>query len=376
MKGRRLLVGGGFLFAALTSPAWAVEAELAKLGTSSTLEFSPQARERFQIPVEVVKKATLTVRVLDADGQLVRVIKRGTLAPGQHKVEWDGKDESGRIVPNEVYVPVIEATARGTTTIYDPRQHSGGESVAVTSVRALNTGGIEYSLPEPARVLIRVGVKSGPMLRSLAVWQPRAAGLNVERWDGMDSTGRIRFVDGPDLAFLVLAFALPKGAIITTGNDSLSYLEYRKAQGSQATPAQAKPADVSARPTERDGRRIQSEYFDSPLAYREPALTLVVEPGAELEKNSDGAVILHQGKNVRLRVTVPDEDKWLLQEQLYEVAFFVNYEFVSEEERGYLPLTWAWTPGSVAPGVHVISANVTGLGGRVGTASVPVDVRP
>jgi hypothetical protein len=43
---------------------------------------------------------------------------------------------------------------------------------------------------------------------------------------------------------------------------------------------------------------------------------------------------------VRVSVDLHPDDRWLMQEQLYEVAYFVDGDFVSEEENGYVPIAW------------------------------------
>ena len=67
---------------------------------------------------------------------------------------------------------------------------------------------------------------------------------------------------------------------------------------------------------------------------------------------------------------MPAEDKWPLEQSLYEVSFFLDQQFVSEEETGYTPLTWRWDPAGLAPGLHVMTVNVSGYWGHVGVASV------
>jgi hypothetical protein len=50
----------------------------------------------------------VSVRILDVGGRLVRSLVRGPLAAGQHRYEWDGRDEVGRRLAAGVYVVVIE----------------------------------------------------------------------------------------------------------------------------------------------------------------------------------------------------------------------------------------------------------------------------
>ena len=46
------------------------------------------------------------------------------------------------------------------------------------------TGEIKYTLPEPASVRLRIGIRNGgPMLRTLLDWELREKGPHVEVWD-------------------------------------------------------------------------------------------------------------------------------------------------------------------------------------------------
>jgi hypothetical protein len=90
---------------------------------------------------------------------------------------------------------------------------------------------------------------------------------------------------------------------------------------------------------------------------------------------ADASPVLVTGP-LTMRVNVPEQDRWLLQSSQYEVAFFIDGEFVSEEERGYVPLSWKWDPANLAPGRHMLTVNVSGFAGQVGVKSVPLQVAP
>ena len=69
-----------------------------------------------------------------------------------------------------------------------------------------------------------------------------------------------------------------------------------------------------------------------------------------------------------------DEDRWAMQQSLYEVAFFVDNQFLSEEEQGYVPLTWRWNPAGLKPGIHLVTVNVSGFNGQVGVKSLQIAI--
>ncbi len=65
------------------------------------------------------------IRIFAPDGGLIRTLADGadqTVSRAQHA--WDGRDDTGKIVPDEAYTFVIK-TAAGA--VYDPTTFSGGE---------------------------------------------------------------------------------------------------------------------------------------------------------------------------------------------------------------------------------------------------------
>jgi hypothetical protein len=169
------------------------------------------------------------------------------------------------------------------------------------------------------------------------------------------------------LSMLVTAFALPDHVVITTGQDGLDYRTWRLAHGWPEQPDRA-AGEGPAQPLERDGVRIARQHYMARYKDREPriAVQMLDVRGQPL---AAGAVLPPE---VRVSVDLHPEDRWLLQEQLYEVAFFVNGEFVSEEENGYVPIGWIWSTVGLPPGRHLLTVNLTGFTGRVGTKTIEV----
>jgi hypothetical protein len=61
--------------------------------------FGDATEIRFGLPVA----ATVTVRIHDVSGRLVRTLVDGTVAPGEHTARWDGRTESGDRVGSGIY---------------------------------------------------------------------------------------------------------------------------------------------------------------------------------------------------------------------------------------------------------------------------------
>jgi FlgD Ig-like domain len=313
--------------------------------------------------VRTTQAGKLSVDVLTGDGDVVRRLVSTRTAAGEHELSWDGRDEGGRPVPDEAYCVRAVLEAGGKRVVDDPCTRTGGEVITGLQPSVAATGDIAYTLDRPARVLIRVGVKNGAMLRSLSVWRPRPAGRNLHRWNGFDDSGLVD-LRTDRLALLVTAFRLPEFTVITTGQDALEYRSWRAAKGWPERPDT--PTDAAAQPLERGGQRIARQYYSARYKDREPRITvsLVDKAGKPV---ADGDVV---PDDVRVSVDLHAEDRWLMQEQLYEVAFFVNGDFVSEEENGYVPIAWLWNTAALKPGRHLLTVNLTGFTGRVGTRTI------
>lgn len=296
--------------------------------------------------------------LLSGDNDVVRVLVLNDLSPGEHEFQWLGVDEDGITVPDEVYVPVLSAkTQDGNKLVLDSRTYSGGAQIEGLQTKITGDGKISYVLDKAARVLIRAGMKGGPLMNTILPWEPRPTGANLQAWNGYDVT-KTQYLKGhPDLRVLVIAYSLPDAAIITMGNPAQDYVEYRQSKSwKQST---VNPEQMISF---RDGQRISPYYFlPRSLAY-EPKVLFSLK--SQHEVNEKGHWIAD--KPVLVAINLSKEDEWLMQQSQYEISFFVDHKFVAEEETGYTPLTWQWDPAGLTPGEYVFTVNVSGLWGHVG----------
>jgi len=345
-------------------PAWA--AAQVSLQRISAPELAVGRDGRITYTVRTAQPGTLALEILTGDGDLVRRVARPGTAPGDHAIDWDGKDERGQPVPDEAYCVRAVLDTGGAKAVDDPCARTGGEVISGIQPTLGPGGDIVYTLPHPARVLIRAGVKNGAMLRSLSVWRPRPAGRNLQRWNGFDDSGLVD-LRTERLALLVTAFRLPDFTVITTGQPSPDYRSWRLAQGWTERPDGPVAGDAN-QPLERGGERIARQHYMARYKDQEPriAVNLARRDGRPLAASEPVP------DDVRVSVDMHPDDRWLLQEQLYEVAFFVNGDFVSEEENGYVPIAWIWNTAALKPGRHLLTINLTGFTGRVGTRSIAV----
>ncbi|RFA30107.1 hypothetical protein CAI21_07860 [Alkalilimnicola ehrlichii] len=363
-KGGVLGCGRIICFALLYALMPASYAGALGFGQLENREFSPVRGELLAIPFKVADAAKVEVGIYTPDGERIRtLITEETVGAGEHALHWDGKDKNGVLVPDEAYVLTLQAEfTNGERQRIDSRETSGGVVLRNLQSNVTPSGDIEYVLPTHARVLIRAGIRGGAMVVSLADWEPKLAGRSIQRWSGFDKDGVARVLDDPRLHIVVGAFSLPRDVVITSGNEELDYLTYRR---KMEWPE--RDVDFTELELVRDGEALSPNYF-IPRAYdRNPHVEAWFI--GDFEHDESGVPVL-TGPTV-VRVDVPKEDRWLLQRTLFEVAFFVNYEFVSEEENGYVPLSWRFHPSGLEPGHHVMTVNVAGFMGQAGVKNLP-----
>lgn len=189
------------------------------------------------------------------------------------------------------------------------------------------TGKIKYTLPEPALVQIRIGIKDGgPLLRNLLDWQARGAGENIENWDGKDSTGQIDYAQRKDLMMVLMCIP----------SDSQS----------------------ATRPSFKG-------FKGSPKFY-------ITFPDSKA-KNSQDIPIISDAAAIRIRLD--ENDKTWLSESKYELSIYVDHAFLMEDEEGTNPFTYRLDTKMINNGVHSITVNLAVYDGEIGTQSTLVEIK-
>jgi hypothetical protein len=335
-----------------------------KFITYEKSEFSPAQGGVFSIPFELESTANVSIDILSPDGDLVRELKsNGAMKKGVNKLIWDGKDSKGNVVADEAYLPILHATdiMSGETSHLDMRT-TGGEVVENLSVTITPNENISFKLPYPSRVLSRVGIKGGPMLRTLTNWEPKSRGRIIIRWDGFDQDKLRNIYKDKKLSVLVRAYRLSEYSIITSGNKNTDYRQYRKT----IQKPNWQPINKNDYILERNGKQIERHYYVPKSFNLSPAV--LVKFLDSYPKDDRGRVKIKCPCPVQVNLT--GQEKIQLQGSLYEISFFIDNEFVSEQEQGYVPFTWRWNPSKLEAGEHMLTVNVSGLRGEVGVKSL------
>jgi hypothetical protein len=70
--------------------------------------FNPSTWIAFGIPLQA-GETEVRLEIFTADGRRVRVLAQGKYGPGTHRVQWNGRDELGTMVPSGVYFYRVQA---------------------------------------------------------------------------------------------------------------------------------------------------------------------------------------------------------------------------------------------------------------------------
>lgn len=326
--------------------------------------FNPSQGQHVEISFELEKQAAATVAVFDPDNDLVIYLaEKKILATGTQRFRWDGRDSDNRVVPDEAYyftVAVIDDV--GKREIYDPTVFSGGETHDITDADVdQQNQTINYIMPEAGRVMIRMGIQNGPMLNQLVDWQPRAKGSITEYWDGRDADKLMNIYALPNFKMIITYFSFPQNSIIAFGNKKNTFFKYKNI---------------------KNGNRVQKEErvrsVGNQSHHYKQKRTMDFSPGLTIEfsnargKDENGLPILYDKGLVK--VDIAEKDKQVFKDQQFEICFFLDHEFYSEDETGYTPFNWVWDLSNVKDGERVLTVNISSFSDQVGVISRKVKV--
>ncbi|OGX04649.1 MAG: hypothetical protein A3G87_03850 [Omnitrophica bacterium RIFCSPLOWO2_12_FULL_50_11] len=373
-----------FLFPAFllvsTIPVFPQEPLISRVVLSEK-EIDLAREEQATIQFELLEVASVGVKVFDESNRLIREIPSDEkLRPGTHSIAWDGRDEKGEQVVSGVYIYVLEA--RGTTQyVHDLRVATGGEEVFVEKLAWDIPGSkITYLLPKACYVRIRIGLKEGVFLGTLADWTPYEAGEKETAWDGLDPSGHFNLSDQAEAQINISAFALPDNSVIVRSTVEESSL---RGQHPKDGPKQSQTV-IASSPlrTRRSEGRLQYIHaaHPRPLCHEPrfevefPSSKLSPSVGEDKGDGGAGAPVL-KGK-VPIRITLDPKDKDYLVANRFEVMFFMDSVFLFEQEEATSPLTFYLDTAKLGKGVHRLTINVMDYEDHIGVQTLKVQVEP
>jgi hypothetical protein len=92
----------------VSQPAWPADFDLGPVQPNPS-------RAGFQVDFALPQQMEISLTVYDQQGRRVRTLLRASMPAGQHVAEWDGHDESGRLVPCGLYFVRLDYGHRTVT---------------------------------------------------------------------------------------------------------------------------------------------------------------------------------------------------------------------------------------------------------------------
>ena len=311
-----------------------------------------EAGEEITVRFNLDEAAKVDLKIYDDREYLIRTITAdAVLESGDHALQWDGRGETGKVVPYEAYHYTLDADNGSEKVIYDVTDLTGNEKGVLRNLNWDRKGNmISYTLTRPSRVNFRVGISDGgPLLRTVINWQVRTQGEHIEYWSGYDESKQFNIASLENAKLYSEAYSLSKNTIII-GEEikSSQYLEIKNPE-----------LRVRKRSDKfRDNKaRVAGERLDYPVAIKLP----------EAEKHDSG-VPVYSGK-VAVKINISKVELARLHKNRFEPILFVDGLYVSELETGFFPVTWQLDTGKYKTGKHYITINVRGYNGQYGAST-------
>ncbi len=315
-----------------------------------------------KIRYRLSEQAKVTLNIYDGRDLLVKKISsKNYLEKGDHSFLWDGRDQKKRIVPPEAYrYTLVAKNKKGQTTEHDLSDLTGGKNIIAQHVKwDPQTKKIGYQLVKAGRVNIRIGLANdGPLLNSLLNWVPRSAGFHQEAWDGKDTSGVLDLTHHPKMQLGVQAFSLSDNTIIVG-------------------PERTKVSLLSDYPWKENRRVVKKTPKRKMYAHNQQPIDTRRDFSVSLQlpkylRKKKGLPLVTKTIPIQLKVDAKDRQRLL--SQRFEPVFFVDGQYVFENEVGFFPMTWRWDPRGINKGIHYLTVNVRGYEGNFGTATTKVYV--
>lgn len=244
--------------------------------------FNPSLGQTSRLEFQAARAGEVRSSVLDRDAFVIRRLPAMKVTAGKNTVTWDGKDDSGVVVPDDVYTFRLEFSDGKVSETYDPAKGFVAEMEGGKATYSRGSGILNYTLRRPSRVHIqageavvdkRTGKAEGPVLKTIVDHRPRSGGPVAEVWNGYDESGTIYIPDLPHFVVGIMATPLPENAVITVGNRKETFAQYA---ARTRPPVALKPRTFPPVP-----KSYRSHHQGlTALEDRSPRLTIGLPPGA------------------------------------------------------------------------------------------------
>jgi hypothetical protein len=188
------------------------------------LQIDVSKAESVQIKWHQTEHGRTDVYICNLNGGIVRTLRQRAAAKrGSQEVFWDGRDDTGQMCPDGVYLPIIRVRTRHQgSDLFNPTASAWGLRLADADISYdPATQKVTYHLSQPALCQIRAGKQNGgPCYKTLTHWEPKAAGEYQVAWDGRDAGGVMAVWQSKDFALMLDAFSVPAEAILLIGSEA------------------------------------------------------------------------------------------------------------------------------------------------------------
>lgn len=313
------------------------------------------------IDFQLARAATVWLDIRDESEQVIYSSAPGrALEPGSHALTWHGNTRAGNAAPAGVYTYILRAQdARGATDRFDPSADTWGLPIRVRDVDYDRTAGvIRYLLPHAGRVRVRVGIKDGPLLHTLRLWEPQEAGPKHMVWDGRDASGTMWLAGNPKSYILINAYTLADNSIIVSGPSAAS------PPPAAITTLRRPVASRTPNGEERYYHALHRPWMRMPLtAYIHLPEAQETSSGYQLAPGS-----------TRIVIDAPSASRAYLMASRFEVILFVDGVFLIEDEEGYLPYTYLWDTSALRSGEHLLTVNLISYEDHIAVKTVRIRI--
>lgn len=320
--------------------------------------FNPSVGQKEAIVFKLAERSEVTVSILDRDLIPIRILPALKGASGPVRIEWDGRDDHGRVVPDEAYSLRIEVGSGKRHETYEPGRGFVPTLSDPKRSYSMVSGVLRYELDVPSRVHIQAGEavlvgddgkRDGPVLKTIVDRAPRAGGSVIEMWDGFDESRTIHIPSLKNFAISILGASLPPNSIITIGNRAESFRDYILAIPGRKPVRQAHSAHGHA---QHMGLSALEDYS--------PELSLAVSGERDLE----GRNRVTQ-KPLKVTVGLNPKDAALFLRPESELLLFLDEKPLIKRSSTAPSVTFSIAPASIPPGEHRLTANWISSSGPV-----------
>ncbi|GAB7028068.1 hypothetical protein JCM15764A_33160 [Geotalea toluenoxydans] len=192
-------------------------------GSSHTVEtdLSQMSTIQFTIASPATVKMNIILQNQGVAGTPVYQASQTLPVAGTYTFTWDGKDSTGRVVPDEAYLYTLQATQGDLIGWYGPVEPQGGGAITCSQVGTYDafqnkSQAVNYSVTQPSRVVMYVDHPQWGALHEGIAWFPALAGSGTYIWDGRDASGKVSAAGGIISCYILSPMS--ENVIITTGD--------------------------------------------------------------------------------------------------------------------------------------------------------------